>query len=1008
MITKSCLLIAILLALVVAPYQGLSAASPPVVPRTPIINRAGVKNSLNKLYDNLPLQFEANQGQADPRFDFVSRGAGYGLFLSAGEAVLVLNKKQQDNGLELSAHALTMKPVGANRRSRATGEGTLPGRVNYLIGNDARKHRSGIRTYSQVRYTDIYPGVDMVYYGKQRQLEYDFIVSPGAKAGDIMLQLEGATELKMDGEDTVASIGAESIRLEKPFIYQDRDGRRVEIAGRYVLRGADYVGFEIGDYDHEQPLVIDPVLGYSSYLGGAGSEYGNDIKLDAAGNVFVTGFTTSANFPHTDTSVPKGGFDVYVTKLNPAGTTMIFSTFFGGSGSDDGLSVAVDANSVYVAGLTDSHDYPTTHGAFQETNSSNQAAFVTKLNSSGSIILYSSYFGGGGLNNGARMALDAAGDIYLVGSTYSTTLPTTANAFQPSLSPPGTPGAADAYVARIHPAGAGASDLLYSTYLGGSLSDGDGANKIALDSAGYVYVAGPTRSTNFPTTPDALQGSSAGGSDAFLVKMDLRASGAASLVYSTYIGGAADETVGGLALDGANNVYLTGKTNSSNFPVTATALQTVLAGGTDAYVIKLNPSRPGAAGVVYATYLGGTADENSFGSAIAVDNVGNAYLTGDTRSTKLPVTVGAFQPSIGGISDVFSAPGGDAFAAKLNAAGTALVYFTYLGGSDGDGASAIAIDSKGNAYLTGYTFSLNFPLTSNAQQTTQGGSFDAFVARVDNPSSFGPSSVTATAASPNEPNSLPNPIDDAEKFVRQQYLDFLNREPDPNGLAFWTSEITSCGSDANCILVKRVNVSAAFFLSIEFQQTGYLVDRLYLTSFARTPRLREFWPDSRQISTGVIVNAPGWEQALENKKQAFVLAFVQRPEFQAGYPASMPADQFVNKLDADAGGVLTIAEKAQLVSVLGATPADNAKRASVLRTVAENSTLQQREFNGAFVLMQYFGYLQRNPDDPPDSDQSGYNFWLAKLNQFNGNFGNAEMVKAFISAGEYRQRFGQN
>ena len=346
----------------------------------------------------------------------------------------------------------------------------------------------------------------------------------------------------------------------------------------------------------------------------------------------------------------------------------------------------------------------------------------------------------------------------------------------------------------------------------------------------------------------------------------------------------------------------------------------------------------------------------------------------------------------------------------MNAAGTALVYFTYLGGSDGDGASAIAIDSKGNAYLTGYTFSLNFPLTSNALQTKQAGSFDAFVARVDNPSSFGPSSLASTteAVATIEPNSLPNPIDDAEKFVRQQYLDFLNREPDPSGLAFWTNEITSCGSDANCILVKRINVSAAFYLSIEFQQTGYLVDRLYLTSFARTPRLREFWPDSRQISAGVIVNSPGWEQVLENNKMAFVTAFVQRLEFQAAYPASMSADQFVNKLDTDAGSVLTSSDKAQLVSVLGATPADNAKRALVVRTIAENSILQQREFNNAFVLMQYFGYLQRNPDDPPDNDQSGYNFWLGKLNQFNGNFVNAEMVKAFVSAGEYRQRFGQN
>ena len=1023
MITKSCLLVALLAALVTAPVQGLSSANATVTPRIPI-NSGGVKDCepLNKLYGNLPLQFEPNQGQADPRFDFVTRGAGYGLSLSAAEAVFVLNRKQAANGLALSA--LTMKMAGANRRARPSATGSLPGRINYLIGNDPRKYQQGISTYSQVRYTNVYPGVDVVYYSKHHQLEYDFIVAPGAKAGAITLQIEGADAIRIDdNRDLVISIGDEVIRFERPSLYQKVNDQRLEITGQYILKGQGRVAFSIGEYNHSLPLVIDPVLSYSSFLGGSGADAGNDIKLDSAGNIYITGGTTSPEFPHKGNISQKGSFDVFVTKLNPSGTSLIFSTFIGAAGNDSSLSIALDgSNNVFVSGVTDSPDYPTTVGAFQGTLGSNQSAMVTKLNAAGDTILYSTYLGGSGrINNGARMTVDPAGDIYLAGSTYSTSFPTTSNAFQPTVNPfTGTNflSATDAFVARIHPAGAGAADLVYSSYLGGNLGDGDGGINITLDAGGFVYIIGSTESTDFPTTPDALQPSPTTTDpairngkdirDAFFVKMDLRASGAAGMIYSTYIGGTGNESGTSIAVDRLNNVYLTGITNSTDFPVSRNAMQVSNSGGIDAYVMKVNPSRAGTAGLIYATYLGGSADDS--GKALAVDGVGNVYLTGETRSTNLPVTVGAFQPSIGGVSDVFSAPGGDAFVAKLNAAGTALVYFTYLGGSGGDSANAITIDSKANAYLTGYTFSVNFPLTSNALQSTQAGQFDAFVARINNPSSFSQSNAASAteAASPIEPNSLLNPIDDAQKFVRQQYLDFLNREPDPNGLSFWTNEITSCGSDVNCIEVKRINVSAAFFLSIEFQQTGYFVDRLYLTSFARTPKLREFWPDSRQISAGLIVNTPGWEQVLENNKQAFSLAFVQRPEFQAAYPASMSADQFINQLDTDAGNVLTSSERAQLVSLLDATPADNVKRASAVRTVAENPILQQREFNKAFVLMQYFGYLQRNPDDPPDDDQSGYNFWLGKLDQFNGNFINAEMVKAFITAGEYRQRFGQD
>jgi hypothetical protein len=961
---------------------------------------------------NLPLSFESNLGQANPQYDYVARAKGYTVSLAPTEMVVVFNCMSQED--LLPNHKLALKFLGANKQSSVSAENHLPGKVNYLYSRDSSKQYTNISTHSRVRYTNIYPGIDIVYYGKQQQLEYDFIVGPGSSSDQIVFDVMGASSLHLENSDLVATVNNRSLRFEKPVIYQELKGRRVPISGGYVLKGKNRVGFGIGDYDHQRSLIIDPVLRYSSFLGGTGAEWGNNVKVDESGNVWLTGFTTSPEFPRTDGSMLKGGFDVFVSKFNSTGSTLLLSTIIGGTGSDTGLSLALDASGVYVSGITSSQDYPTTAGAFQTSANANQTGFVTKLNPSGSTILYSTYFGGtGGLGYGIRIALDSASDIYIAGSTNSAQLPTTPNAFQKMITPPGVPGAGDAFVAKLHPAGGGQSDLVYSSYLGGNLDDG--IARIAVDDQGMVYLAGVTASTDFPTTLDALQplpGSTdlaqrSLNTDAFLVKMDLRQSGAAGLLYSTYIGGTAEENIGGLALDNGRNVYLTGRSSSTNFTTTRNALQRQPGGKKDAYVLKINTSRVGLAGLIYSTYLGGSEDENSFGSGIAVDSVGNAYLTGDTRSTNLPITVGAFQPSIGGVSDVFSAPGGDAFIAKLNSAGTALVYFTYLGGADGDGAGTIAIDSNNNAYVSGYTFSQNFPLTPNARQTIQGGSFDSFLARVENPSSFEAPASPEFALPTVSAQTLPNPIDDAQKFVRQQYIDFLNREPDPDGLSFWTKEITNCGSDTNCADAKRVNVSAAFFLSIEFQQTGYLVERIYLTAFGRTPKLNEFSPDSREIGNGVVVNSPGWEQILEANKQAFMLSVVQRSDFKASFPNSMTADQFVDKLDLNAGNVLTAGEKVQLVSMLVATPTE-ATRASVLRAVAENPTLQQKEFNKAFVLMQYFGYLQRNPDDPPDNDLTGYNFWLTKLNLFRGNFINAEMVKAFISAGEYRKRFGQS
>ena len=977
-------------------------------------------------YGELPLQFELNRGQADARFDFVSRGDGYNVLLSPTETILALGAGADAT----AAGVVNIKLVGANASAEPSGGGPLPGRVNYFVGRDSSKYRTNVEAYASVRYAEVYEGVDVVYYGRQRQLEYDFRVAPGADARRVALAFEGARSVRVEKQtgDLLLSVGGRTLRQHRPFAYQERDGVRHEVAARYVPRGRGTVGIGLGAYDHSEPLVIDPVLSYSSFVGGSGFDNGGGVAVDAAGNIYVTGQVGSADFPTTPGAYQKtlgssSRADLFVMKLNPKATGaagLVFSTFVGGSGGEHTLDLALDPQgNVVVVGGTDSTDFPVTANAFQLKSGGSDDGIIVKLSANGDALLYSTYVGGRSSDGCKGVALDAAGNIYAAGHAYSDNVPTTPGAFQTAFGGgslgSGGNGDGDLFLVKVDPsASTGAGSLAYSTYFGGSGGEFGGFG-IAVDPAGFVYVTGRTDSPNLPVTQGAFQTVKSGGNDLFITKLKPAGNGAGDLAYSTYFGGQGDDRGIGLALGADGSVYVTGYTASADFPVTKSALQSKPAGGQDAFVSKLNLNRSGAAALVYSTLLGGSALDVAWD--VAVDRVGNAYLTGETRSTDLPITAGAFQSTIGGVSDAFSAPGGDAFAAKLNAAGTALVYFTYLGGSEGDAGQHVALDAQNNAYITGgYTFSANFPVTSGAFKTSAGGSSDAFVARIDNPTSFasGGDAGEASAASKASPvvnaaafdtglAPLQNPIDDAQKFVRQQYRDFLNREPDTSGLQFWTNEITSC-PDAACREVKRVNVSAAFFLSIEFQQTGFLVYRLYRTSFARTPALREFSPDTVVIREGVIVNTEGWELRLAANQTAFIEAWVQRADFRAAYDGKSNAE-YVDALFANAGVQPTGDERNALIEGL-ASGAET--RATVLRKVAENSAFVRQESNKAFVLMQYFGYLQRNPEDPPDADATGYNYWLSKLEEFHGDYIAAEMVKAFISAGEYRKRFGQD
>ncbi|MGA8089261.1 MAG: SBBP repeat-containing protein, partial [Terracidiphilus sp.] len=493
--------------------------------------------------------------------------------------------------------------------------------------------------------------------------------------------------------------------------------------GRFVLAGHNRVVFALEEYERKRALVIDPVLSYSTYFGGSGYDSGQAIAVDGAGNAYVTGDTTSAEFPTANPLQPSfgtGSSDVFVTKLNAMGSGLVYSTYLGGSASNWGTGIAVDSSgNAYVIGNTTSTDFPTAK-PYQATNrasaNARYSAFVAKLNAAGTGLLYSTYLGGSVENWGYGIAVDSSGNAYVTGSTLSADFPTAA-ALQAANRATLKTETVTAYVAKLNSAG---SALDYSTYLGGS--DGDSGQGIAVDSRGNAYVTGYTSSTDFPTVKP-VQASNRGDFDAFVAKLNPDGS---ALVYSTYLGGSGVDYGYGIAVDSVGNAYVTGRSYSTDFPM-ANPLQVSYKGELDAFVAKLNPA---GSAFIYSTYLGGSRYDE--GNSIAVDPSGNAYVTGVTYSTDFP-TAWPLQSRCGGCSSY-----ADAFVAKLNAIGSALVYSTYLGGSGVDYGYGIAVDSHGNAYVTGETSSTDFPVAHPLEPSAHG-NFDVFVTKI---SSVGPNPVS--------------------------------------------------------------------------------------------------------------------------------------------------------------------------------------------------------------------------------------------------------------------------
>ena len=736
----------------------------------PRLNPLGAGSSSNPrssgqaAYGQLPLAFEPNEGQFDPAVRFLARGQGYSLFLTDNQAVFALQQPVSPNpspsrssaskkfdpfstavgNVQHSTRVVAMTLVGTdlNRTAASTrfeGEQPLEGKSNYFIGNDPTRWHTNVSNYSRVSLKEVYPGIDLAYYGRQGQLEYDFIVAPGSDPRAIALKFEGADKLELNaGGELVLHTGGQELRQPLPTIYQEQNGVRQAVKGSYIEKENGQIGFEIGNYNPALALIIDPVLFYSTYLGGTGDDSGQSIAVDGQGNAYVTGVSNSPNFTTTTGTVTstKGNKDIFVTKLNHDGTGLIYSAYLGGSGDDIGNSIAVDSNgNVIVTGETFSNNFPL-QSAYQNTKVGYSDVFILKLNSAGSTLVYSTYLGGAGYSGfggeytrdaGLAVKTDQSGNAYIAGYTTARNIPfpTTTGAIQTG-SGQCCYDQPDAFVSRLGSDGT----LLYSTYLGGDSSEI--ANGIAVDSTGNIYITGVSYGSSyyrFLATAGSYHAYSGGNSDAFIAKIRPATNGSADLLYFTYLGGTNDDYGSDIAVDSNNNVYVTGYTTSSDFPHSAGASQTSLVGSTNSFVAKFNLAAQGSNDLIYSTYFGNSA--NTYANRLVLDANNNVYIAGYTTnsSTDFPTTVGAYQRSFGGGTQ-------DAFMAEITPSTTlsgtnALVYATYLGGSGDDQANAIAFDSSGNVYLTGYTTSPDFITTTTALQPGfGGGTKDAFVTKL--------------------------------------------------------------------------------------------------------------------------------------------------------------------------------------------------------------------------------------------------------------------------------------
>ena len=725
-------------------------------------------------YGKLPLVFEKNLGQTDSRVGFLAHAGGYTLFLTDREAVLRLNastaatvqKKPAVGGPMGPRHSsddgvVRLALSGASSPAQIEGLDQQSGHSNYLIGNDPSRWERNVPLYGRVKYHDVYPGIDAVYYGNQSRLETDYIVAPGADPSRISLHVSGGKKVSLNPQgDLVIASASGDLMLRRPNVYQEVGGTRREVAANYEQRSERSVGVAVGSYDSTKPLVVDPVVVYSTYLGGATAAVPPDnalssaagVAVDSAGDAYVAGSTDTTDFPTTP-GVYQGqnhghmfeGNNAFIAKLNPTGTSLIYSTYLGGSVSDNAVGIGIDASgNAYVTGITTSTDFPIANGSAAIepiappktiTIGSQTSGFFAELDPNGANLLYSTYLGGNGTDTPAGIAVllaapDGNPNAYIVGTTTSDNFPFTPNALQTTNKSATNAGTGEnVFVSQIDPMRSGLSALIYSTYLGGSINDVGSA--IAVDANSNVYITGFAGSSDFPTSTNAFQSSLSGRKNAFVARIDTVNS---ALVYSTFLGGALGDNGNCIAVDSNFNAYVGGQTHDSTFPVTTGAFETTFPGvsgiGTG-FVARFDTAQSQAsATLVWATFLGGRTSGDQ-PHAIALDSAGNAYLTGETWSDNFPVTPGAPYPTGAGGNQ-------NGFVSVLNASGNKLTFSTYFGtGSSGNTLNSaaglgLALDraSSPDVFIAGATTSRTFPITPGVVQTTLNGLQDAFVAEL--------------------------------------------------------------------------------------------------------------------------------------------------------------------------------------------------------------------------------------------------------------------------------------
>ena len=700
---------------------------------------------VSSAFDRLPLTFEANQGQTGAQAKFIARGKGYSAFLTAGGMVLSLRPTPgvQANqmadatptaGLNQSLKTtLQFKLLGANPNPTIIGEDEQRGRVNYFFGKDPKRWHTNVPSYARVRYKNVYPGIDLIYYGNHRQLEYDFAISPGADPRRIQFEITGANQIELDADgNLVLQTGSGELHFESPVVYQESNGQRVVIDGGYVMNDPTHIRFQVAQYDPVKALVIDPVLVYSTYLGGSGTDQLTGIAVDSTGSIYVAGSTDSIDFPlATLGSLPMGLSHVLVAKLDPTGSNLVYADYIGGSNQDSGSALVLDsANEVDITGSTQSTDFPIVNG-YQSTLPGYHAAFVTRISADGSSLLYSTYLGGDSWNQSSGIALNSVGEVYVAGYTSSLNFPV-ANAYQLIASP--NQGGSYGMYGFVTKFSADGSSLIYSTFLGGNSNIPQTCTQgpcwptpfniisgIAVDATDNAYVTGSTNTYNFPTTPGAYLTTDSAPQDA-LIGFVSKLSSTGSLDYSTYLYGSsgAPVQIASIAVDGSGSAYVTGTAPSDGtFPITSTSIcdpTLFLDGCSYAFITKFDPT---GSTLLYSTFLG--RNNAAFPQAIVLDKNNDAYVLCETWGASFAIP--------NGIESYTN--GADLLVAEIDPLASTELFATYLGGSGDEYPSGIAVDSSGNIYIGGQTRSGDFPVTSAAFQSQYGGGqLDAFVLKI--------------------------------------------------------------------------------------------------------------------------------------------------------------------------------------------------------------------------------------------------------------------------------------